>query len=81
MLFKDKKAFLFLRLNGVKQRRFFCFIQIYFFNARTGRKGVCGMMIHMTTVGGVTADIEGKESANGATYLSFDLAVTKGYGL
>ena len=38
------------------------------------------MMIHMTTVGGVTADIEGKESANGATYLSFDLAVTKGYG-
>lgn len=38
------------------------------------------MMIHMITVGGVTADIEGKESANGATYLSFDLAVTKGYG-
>ena len=38
------------------------------------------MMIHMTTVGGVTADIEGKESANGTTYLSFDLAVTKGYG-
>ena len=35
------------------------------------------MMIHMTTVGGVTADIEGKESANGATYLSFDLAVTR----
>ena len=26
------------------------------------------MMIHMTTVGGVTADIEGKESANGTTY-------------
>lgn len=25
------------------------------------------MMIHMTTVGGVTADIEGKESANGAS--------------
>ena len=37
------------------------------------------MMIHMITVGGVTADIEGKESAN-LTYLSFDLAVTKGYG-
>ena len=35
------------------------------------------MMIHMTTVGGVTADIEGKESANGTTYLSFELALTK----
>ena len=38
------------------------------------------MMIHMITVGGVTADIEGKQTPNGATYLSFDLAVTKGYG-
>ena len=27
------------------------------------------MMIHMTTVGGVTADIEGKESANGAQHI------------
>lgn len=38
------------------------------------------MMIHITTVGGVTADIERKESTNGAPYLSFDLAVTKGFG-
>lgn len=38
------------------------------------------MIIHITTVGGVTADIEMKESANGAPYLSFDLAVTKGFG-
>lgn len=37
-------------------------------------------MIHITTIGGVTADIELKESTNGAPYLSFDLAVTKGYG-
>lgn len=38
------------------------------------------MMIHITTVGGVTADLELKESANGKPYLSFDLAVTKGFG-
>ena len=38
------------------------------------------MMIHMITVGGVTADIEGKESANGLNNVYFDLAVTKGYG-
>jgi len=38
MLFKDKKAFLFLRLNGVKQRRFFCFIQIYFLMPEQGGK-------------------------------------------
>ena len=38
------------------------------------------MMIHITTVGGVTADVELKESTNGAPYLSFDLAVTKGFG-
>lgn len=38
------------------------------------------MMIQITTVGGVTADIELKESTNGAPYLSFDLAVTKGFG-
>ena len=37
-------------------------------------------MIHVTAVGGVTADIELKESAKGSPYLSFDLAVTKGYG-
>ena len=36
------------------------------------------MMIHMTTVGALTADIEGKESANGATNQTFELAVTKG---
>ena len=37
-------------------------------------------MIHVTVIGGVTADLELKESANGSPYLSFDLAVTKGYG-
>ena len=38
------------------------------------------MMIQMATVGGVTADLELKHSTNGAAYLSFDPAVTKGYG-
>jgi len=38
MLFKDKKAFLFLRLNGVKQRRFFVLFKFIFLMPEPGGK-------------------------------------------
>ena len=37
-------------------------------------------MIQISTVGRVTADVELRESAKKVPYLSFDLAVTEGYG-
>lgn len=61
----------------VQDRNAFFIYQIYLSSAEQEGE-MC--MIYVTAVGGVTADIELKESAKGSPYLSFDLAVTKGYG-